>query len=97
MKITIKIQYNGTEAYFLEAKTYKTDLVKMPAVVDFEIPDAIQRIFRNRLCLDDSYELRISKEARRKLGANRVFGLEKIIIAQNALATPTRKKEAAQI
>ncbi|MEK6936861.1 MAG: hypothetical protein AABW58_02210 [Nanoarchaeota archaeon] len=96
MTVTIKIYFDKEiGSFYVEAEKNKTDLVKIIGIDDYQIPHAVLRIFQTRQCLNDKYELTISKQARAKIKEDKIFGLESLVRVQNFLVPP--KKVPAEV
>lgn len=94
MKITIKLSHDK-KGYSLDASTYNKDFCSVNAgLLSSELPEALIEIFRQRRCLADVYELRISKKAEHRLDENKIGRLEDLVRYQNILAIkPEIKKQ----
>ncbi len=97
MKITIKLSHDQ-EGYSLDASTYNKNFCSVSAgLPSSELPKAITGIFRQRLCLPDVYELRISKKAEHRLDENKIENLEALVSYQNLLVVKPKTKITTEV
>lgn len=97
MQITFRIDYNGAQAYNLDAKTRKK-LEKAAFDQTFpEFMDFISDFFKENLCKGYDYKLSFSQPTKVLLGEDRSNVLESIVRTQNFLANKKRASVKSQV
>ena len=89
MKIAIELEYNSSNGYdmkifFLPVKPAKIQYTTKPNISFKEVMESVERVFRERLCLEDAYELKTS-DITKKISPERVGILERMLDLKNQL------------